>query len=233
MTLYARSDLMSVSVPVSSGGCGAGHSRPVTRGAPAKEWKLQCPPCESFLKGGGRTTLKYTPGDLKNGITPTQERVADCDPCWSTSPEAIPLTPDESRVSATRAERGAQQIQMIQALAALRSTGIEVPAEAMWLLERELPDSLVKGKILCAAGHENVAGAKFCAECGTSMSVRAAVEAPKIPEPREEPRQEPKQDTWTADQLEKLHGQTLKKMCRERGLPDTGGREEVIKRLSA
>src|SRR5580698_6953669 len=63
MTLYARSDLMSVSVPVASGGCGGTHSRPVRDGAPARDFRLDCPGCETFLKGGGRTVLTTVPGD--------------------------------------------------------------------------------------------------------------------------------------------------------------------------
>ena len=62
MVLFARSDVMSVSVPVGSGGCGrpGGHSRPVIKGAPAKTFKLDCPPCESFLKGDRKQKiLKY------------------------------------------------------------------------------------------------------------------------------------------------------------------------------
>lgn len=221
--LFARSDVCSVSVPVSSGGCGQSHRRPTTKsGQLVKEWRLDCPQCETFLKGGGRTVLRYTQGDAKNGILPTQERVADCDPCWSASPDTLPLTPDETRVAKTRSERGAQQIQMIQALAALRSTGIEIPSEAMWLLERELPESLVKGKTYCPDGHENQPGVKFCSECGVSMARREQPE----PEPEPEPEAGPGLD------LGKLHGQTLKKMLRERGLSDTGTRDELIERLS-
>ena len=56
------------------------------------------------------------------------------------TPDTIPLTPDEERTNTTRQERGRMQIEMIQALAAMRATGIQVPAEAMWLLEREIPE---------------------------------------------------------------------------------------------
>lgn len=50
MSLHARSDVMSVTVPAESGGCGTPHHRPVNGGAPAKEWVLDCLPCENFLK---------------------------------------------------------------------------------------------------------------------------------------------------------------------------------------
>ncbi len=160
---------MSVAVPGTAGGCGSTHTRPVRNGAPAREWKLECGPCETYLKGGGRTRLQYTPGDSKSGILPVQERVADTDPCWSATPDTTPMTPDESRVAKTRSERGAQQIQMIQALAALRSTGIELPSDALWLLERELPAGMLKGTVVCADGHDNPAGSRFCGECGASL----------------------------------------------------------------
>ena len=78
MSLYARSDLMSVSVPATSGGCGNSHSRPVSQGKPAKEWRLDCPPCEGYLKGDRKPKiLKTTPGDPKAGIPSRQERVPD------------------------------------------------------------------------------------------------------------------------------------------------------------
>ena len=170
MTLYARNDMCSTGIPVTSGGCGTTHSRPVVGGAPAKVWALDCPPCESFLNGATKPKiLKFTPGDAKAGIPSRQEHVPDMNPMWSSSPDAIPLTPDEQMRNATRTERGAQQLQMIQALNALRSSGIDVPAEAMWLLEKELPANILRGTMVCPAGHDNASGTKFCSECGTSM----------------------------------------------------------------
>lgn len=218
--MYARSDLMSVAVPEPQG-CGATHSRPVTHGAPAKTWKLDCPPCEAYLRGDRKP--KILKHKIEGGRVVAQDRVPDADPMWSSTPETIPLTPDEERTNAIRSERGAQQIQMIQALAALRSTGIDVPPEAMWLLERELPAGVLKGTVVCASGHDNQAGVKFCGECGISMAARGALEtAPPAPEP-EEP----------ALDLARLHPQTLKKLCRQRHLPDTGSKDELIARLAA
>ena len=69
---------------------------------------------------------------------------------WSSTPDTVPLTPDEERTNAVRSERGRMQIEMLQALAALRSTGVEVPPEAMWLLERELPSGVLRGTVVCA-----------------------------------------------------------------------------------
>jgi hypothetical protein len=111
------------------------------------------------------------------------------------------------------------QIEMLQALAALRSTGVEVPPEAMWLLERELPAGVLRGTVVCVNGHDVPAGNGFCGSCGASMAARAAVAAPAAEEP--------------AMDLARLHPQTLKKLCRQRHLPDTGTKDELISRLAA
>jgi hypothetical protein len=209
---------MHISVPASAGGCGASHSRTVTRGAPDKAFRLDCPSCEGYLKGDRKQRiLKTTPGDPKAGIPAKQERVADADPLWSSTPDSVPLTPDEAAVNHVRAERGSQQIQMLQALAAIRATGVNVPVEAMWLLEKELPAGILYGTMLCVNGHDNAAGAKFCAECGAAMNARAQVEA--APE--------------AVIPLDRLHVQTLRKMCREKDLPDKGTKDEMIMRLEA
>ena len=221
MVLYARSDVMSVSIPAESGGCDSQHSRPVTHGAPAKVFQLDCPPCESYLRGDRRHKKLVYEKDSKTGQILRQARVADSDPMWSSTPDSVPLTPDEARTNEVRSERGRIQIEMLQALAALRSTGVEVPPEAMWLLERELPAGVLKGTVVCANGHDNPAGVKFCAECGISMAAKAA-----IGNGEDEP-SEPALD------LAKLHPQTLKKLCRERHLPDAGSKDELIQRLAA
>ena len=221
--LYARSDVASVTVPVQSGGCGATHSRAVTRGAPAKVFAIDCPDhCEPHLRGDRRPKKLVYQIDKNTGQAVRQERVADADPMWSSTPDTIPLTPDEERTNTTRSERGAMQIQMLQALAAIRQTGIDIPAEAMWLLEREVPAGVLQGTVLCANNHDVPAGLKFCGECGVSMAARAAIgSAP------EDPSGEPEID------LERLHPQTLRKMCRDAKLPDRGSKEALIGRLQA
>lgn len=142
MTLYARSDLMSVSIPVSSGGCGQTHSRPVHKGAPAREFRLDCPGCENFLKGGGRTVLHVTQGNKELGIPTHQEWVADCDPCWGATPESVPDTPDERTYVAKKDKIGRDELDMINALAAAKQAGIDIPANAMDMLSRRLPFAL-------------------------------------------------------------------------------------------
>ena len=214
--LYARSDVMHLSLGVH--GCGASHSREVTRGVPAKEFQLDCPPCERHLKGDRRPTKLVYETDPKTGQPTHQKRVADSDPLWSGSRDVLPLTPDEERINAVREARGSQQIQMIQALAALRATGIDLPAEAMWLLERELPAGVLKGTVVCVNAHDNQAGVKFCGECGVSMAARGAIGSGA-----DEP----------AVDLARLHVQSLRKMARERGLPDKGSKDQLVQRLAA
>lgn len=199
-------------------GCGATHTRPVTHGAPAKVFQLDCPPCEAYLRGDRRPRKLVYETDKKTGQVIRQARVADGDPHWASTPDSAPLTPDEARTNEVRSERGRMQIEMLQALAALRSTGVEVPPEAMWLLERELPAGVLRGTIVCANGHDSPAGLKFCGECGISMAAKAAIGGG---------------DEGAAVDLGRLHVQSLRKMCRERKLPDRGSKDDLIHRLEA
>jgi len=215
-TLWARSDVMCLSL--GEHGCGATHSRPVTHGAPAKEFRLDCPPCEAHLRGDRKQKKLVYETDKRSGQPVRQARVADSDPLWSSTPDTVPPTPDEERVNSVRQERGAQQIQMIQALAALRGTGLDIPAEAMWLLERELPAGVLKGTVVCANGHDNQTGLKFCGECGVSMAAKAAITSSSSEGAAEVP-------------LDRLHVATLRKRCRDKGLPDKGSKDVLIGRL--
>lgn len=224
MSLYPRGDVMCVVVPVESGGCGrqGGHSRPVIKGAPVKVWKLDCPDhCEPYLRGDRRQKKLVYQIDKNTGQTLRQERVADSDPMFGSTPDTIPLTPDEERTNATRTERGRMQIEMIQALASIRATGIHIPPEALFLLEREIPEGILRGTMVCANGHDVVAGLKFCGECGIGMNVKAAI-GPAGDE-----------DEPVVVDLTLLHPQTLRKMCRERDLPDKGSKDVLVGRLEA
>jgi uncharacterized Zn finger protein (UPF0148 family) len=217
MTLYSRSDVCSIAIPQPDG-CGASHQREVTRGVPAKIFKIDCPPCEAYLRGDRKPKILRYQTNPKTGQVTHQERIADADPMWSSTPDTVPLTPDETRTNAVRSERGRMQIEMLQALAALRSTGIEVPPEALWLLERELPAGVLQGTVVCANSHDVPSGSAFCPQCGVTMAARAAVEAPAA---------------GPAVDLGRLHPQTLRKMCREAKLPDRGSKDVLIQRLQA
>jgi SAP domain len=225
MSLYARSDLMSISVPVTSGGCGGSHSRPVNRGAPAKIWQLDCTACESYLRGDKKQKVIHVlPGDKEKGIPGRMVHVADSDPHWSSTPEGIPLTPDEQHIHKIRSERGHEQLQQLQALAALQGAGFTIPPEAQWLLDRNFDARIIKGTILCPTGHENTAGAKFCMECSLPMIDQPAIGA--SPDVSETP------VITTEDiPLGTLHVATLRKKCREKGLDDKGTKDQLISRL--
>ena len=220
MTLYARSDVAGITIPSASGGCGEFHGRPVIKGAPSKVFRLDCPPCESFLKGDRKPKKLVYETDKRTGQPVRQARVADSDPHWTSSPDALPLTPDEERINAVRQERGSQQIQMIQGLAALRGLGVDIPADAMWLLEQQLPAGILHGTVVCVNQHDVPAGSKFCPDCGASMAARGAVTSGS--DENEEPAEV---------DLSLLHVATLRKRCRDAGLPDKGSKDVLIGRL--
>ena len=77
MVLYARSDVMGVSIAAENGGCGSFHGRPVIKGAPVKVFQLTCPPCESYLRGDRKPRILKYQNDKNTGQTIRQERVAD------------------------------------------------------------------------------------------------------------------------------------------------------------
>lgn len=72
MSIYGRSDMMAVAVPVQQGGCGETHTRPVKDGAPEKVWKLSCPKCEVFLRKVNDPAWSA----LENKITETPDEIA-------------------------------------------------------------------------------------------------------------------------------------------------------------
>jgi hypothetical protein len=109
---------------------------------PAKEFELQCEGCENFLKGGGRQVLKQNPIDKETRTGGELVRVTDVDPQWGATPESAPETPDEQTYVAKRNKQGQDELQMIQALAFAKQAGIEIPANAMEMLNRRLPGVL-------------------------------------------------------------------------------------------
>lgn len=211
---------MAISIPVSSGGCGATHSRKVTQGAKARVWELNCPPCESFLRGDQKPKIiKVIGGDKNKGIPSRMDHVADCDPHWSSTPETIPPTPDEENVNSRRQEVASQQLQLLQASAAAKAAGFDIPAEALWLLEEKLGANLVHGSVECMNGHANQAGTKFCGECGVDMKARASIGSAETP----------KADR---SEYEGLSIRQLKEICKAEGFPVSGTKKQLIERLS-
>jgi hypothetical protein len=225
MTLYARSDVCSIAIPVSSGGCGAQHTRKVTRGVPDKVWALNCPPCESYLRGDRKAKILRYQTDKKTGQVIRQERVADADPMWSSTPDTIPLSPDQEATHHLRVERGEQQLRALESIATLVKAGIDFrnrPDVLFFLRENQLPEDILQGSVLCADDHPNPAGVRFCNECGISMAAKGAIS----------PGGDDGNEGGSVD-LSRLHVQSLRKMARDRGLPDKGSKDDLIQRLAA
>lgn len=207
-------------------GCGASHSREVTRGVPAKHFKIDCGPCEAYLKGDHRPRKLVYQTDKKTGRVTHQERVADSDPHWSSTPDTVALTPDQEKTQQIRIERGEQQLRALESIATLTKAGVSFrdrPDVLFFLREQQLPEDILQGTLLCADGHDNPSGAKFCKECGMSMAAKAAISSGE----------DEGEASGAALDLDRLHPQTLKKLCRERHLEDTGTKDELIARLAA
>jgi len=218
ITLYAQSDVHGKRIPVTNGGCGEEHRRPVIDGNPAKDFAIDCPPCEAVLRGDGKPKVLRYIVDAQTGRVSHQERVADADPQWSSTPETVPLTQDEQRIDKRFRETAQSQIEMMNALGTAIGNGLQIPREMMHVLQRGLPAETIRGletTLVCPSGHDVPAGNAFCGACGASMSGQKAI----APEP--------------AANLSQLHVAKLKKMARDRGLPDSGGKAELIRRLQA
>lgn len=148
MTIYAISSIAYVAVGSAHGGCGQGHSRPVAQGAPVKVWGLTCPPCEDHLRS---------------------------DAHWSPTISAIPETFDEKLGREDWERRGALDRDQVLALALAKLAGVELPETLRRTVSGLAPH--VPGTVECAEGHENRAGAKFCAECGSPMRAQPPLSA--------------------------------------------------------
>jgi hypothetical protein len=208
MSLYSWSANVSTHVPVDAGGCGVTHSRPVVDGVPQHPWRLDCPPCEDFL------------------------RVHNADQ-WSTTTTEIPETYDETRAreSAEKSGKLDRENQLAAAIIELGKLG-QLPEALGQVLAPMLgaPVAALAGKVVCPAGHDNAAGMKFCGQCGVSMSGQPAIGGPQ------RPAEPPAAASVTLHRqgpvrVQDLRHDELRAACRARGLPDEGVRKVLIKRL--
>lgn len=156
MTLYARSDLMSVALSPAHGGCGAPHARPVTHGAPVTLWALDCPPCEQHLRS---------------------------DPHWAVMPSEVPETPDEVKIREDAEKRGQRdtQDQMRSAILSLAESHEKLPAQLVDAFAAV--GAYLGGRadtVTCPLGHSQAPTAKFCGECGTPMASTSPAELPAV-----------------------------------------------------
>ncbi len=223
MTFYPARDWITISA---MDGCAEGHSRPrdPRTGQHAHPWAVTCDAHEALYKGAGRAKVLMYVKDKKTGAILRQDRVPDVHPGVGFTPGIIPLTRDEEETQALRLEQGENQLRALESIATLTKAGIDFrsrPDVLLYLRENNLPEDVLQGSVLCLNDHPNPAGGKFCNECGVPMAARGAIGGEETPV------------SSVAAELAALHPQKLKKLCRERGLPDAGSKNELIARLAA
>ena len=208
--LYARHDLVSVTVSVTDGGCGLGHARPVVDGAPAKIWALDCPRCHTHLATNGQ---------------------------WSTTLAEIPETPDEKLVREDWEHRGAADQQYVTAMALSKLAGVDIPESLTRVVSAASAPvtATVAPSVRCFDGHVNPAGQRFCGECGTPMAAPPPV-APSAPA---DPPAEFAVDSLVVEDvplpgdLAGLGYNELRKLAARRGVKQAGTKAELLERLAA
>ena len=220
MTVYAASSIVYVAVSPAHGGCGESHTRPVVQGAPARTWGLTCPGgCEDHLRS---------------------------DPHWSATAGGIPETFDEKITREDFEKRGVLDERALMALALAKLTGLDLPETLRARLTGSGPAALLPGSVECGEGHENRAGAKFCAECGTAMRGQAAAPVTVTCAAGHENDAASKfcaecgvtmgaaaLPAAPADELAGLNANQLRKLAKERGVDATGSKDDVLSRLQA
>lgn len=152
--MYARSDILSVSVSEAHGGCGQPHVRPAgPDGRPSDTWFVDCPMCELFLAA---------------------------DPLWAKNPDDVPQTADEVKAMEAFNSRGAKALSQLRTLALAKMAGV-TPDEIGPDLSKMLTSGPVRipGVTVCDAGHDNAPGSRYCSTCGARMGgPSAAAELP-------------------------------------------------------
>ena len=206
---FARSDLVSVSVPRSAGGCGLRHDRPYENGSPAPVWALDhetCTPCANVLAH---------------------------DDLWSGTLAEIPETPDETREREQREKNASAEQEKALGNLPGNLAGALGPALAAALAP--LLGLAQAGAVSCTAGHPNAAGVKFCGECGSPMgslpgavvpdASQAALSGPQRPAaaPKAHSKAPRPFKDWNADEL--------RAEARRLGLPEDGTRAVLKTRI--
>ena len=207
MTVYARSDVMSVALSSSHGGCGAAHHRPVTRGAPAAVWALDCPPCEDHLRH---------------------------DPLWAVMPADVPETPDEERVREDRDKKGAldRDRLLTDAIIALAGSQESLPAQLaqalVTLTGRSVPATAPSAA--CSQGHPVGDDARFCGTCGERLTTGPVIDVPTVELLEDAP--PASEGGATVAELQQLTVRELRELARVHGVEDTGNKAQLVERLA-
>jgi hypothetical protein len=202
MSVFARSDLASVSVSAAHGGCGEVHTRPAPGGIPVQPWRLDCETCANYLRS---------------------------DPHWSVTSAEIPETHDEGKSREDFEKRGAKDKDAILTLALARLAGIpssELPESLTRMISGR--PAHIPGVLECPAGHGNPAGQKFCGQCGDPMSglvPQASLPAPPAERPAGSRGQRPRR-------LREARLDELQALARGQGLSVAGTRADLISRLA-
>jgi hypothetical protein len=165
VSVFARSDVGYVAVPVASGGCGQSHRRPVdAEGNLVKVWELSCPQCGNYLRN---------------------------DPLWGGMISEIPETPDEVRVREDEERRGQREtaaatshalVQIADLPNGMATAFATAFAEALKVMNGA--PSLPAAASACPGGHAVPSGASFCPECGSRVGSAPprVVESTVVPE---------------------------------------------------
>ena len=176
MTLYPRRDYQAIG-PVP--GCDTEHKRPVDRsGRPVHPWGIDCPAHQAYYSGAAKPKILKYITDPKTGAVVNQQRVPDAHPGFSTSPDTIPMTPDEERSRERKLEMGENQLRALEALLTLKGGGIDLtsrPEVMFFLQESGLSAEMLQGKVVCPSGHDNPAGNAFCGTCAAPMHGQKAI----------------------------------------------------------
>jgi hypothetical protein len=147
MTLYARSDVLLTSVPLTAGGCGTDHGRPTPKGAPVKIWALNCPRCENHLRTSDQwsatiSSIPETPDEIETREDQEKRGQRALEDATGTALQKLGDLPEVMAQIAQ--QNGANQTMMIAMLTALVDKGIismpVVPAVAAKPEPEDLPD---------------------------------------------------------------------------------------------
>jgi ribosomal protein L24E len=169
MTAYSSSDVQSISIPPSAGGCGEVHRRD-----DARVFRLECGKCSAVVLGLGRPKVcRWT---KERGY---QYRQLDPMPGWASAVQDIPLTFDEQLERERMKTTGQSELERLQAMAMAVQLGIPVPQALASALGgvRALEELKAEPQVICPDGHSNRPGARFCDLCGGSMHAPRAAES--------------------------------------------------------
>lgn len=165
MSAFTRSDVQSITISPGQGGCGEQHSR-----NGARVFQLTCPQCTAVVLGHNRPRVwkwskerGYSAGHMDGWSE------------WSATLQDIPLTPDEQLERDRTRSTGQTELERLQAMAIAAQLGIPVPQALATSLGgvRALEELRSDPQVICAGGHANRPGARFCDLCGVSMQAPA------------------------------------------------------------